>query len=96
MRIVASGVLLGSHFARVVLGRVAIETLAGVGKVGADLRGAILAHLLLLVTAVGGIGDGGVSALVEMVRVHGWCHSVSHVGRESAWATRHEMAGPVG
>ena len=77
VRVVASGVLLGGDFAGVVLSRVAVKALVRIGKVRAHLRSAVLAHLLL-VTAVGLGGDRRISALVEVMRMHWWCHSVRH------------------
>ncbi len=55
MRVVASMLLLRSDFALVVLSRVTVEVLTRVGKVGAHLRCAVLAHLLLLLlmTSIG-------------------------------------------
>lgn len=69
MRVVASWVLLlRSDFARVVLSGVTIETLTGVGKVGAHLGCAVLTHLLLMTAVVlGGKRRGRVRALVEVV-----------------------------
>ena len=52
VRIVSVGVLLRSNIAWMVLGRVAVEALLGIGKVVAHLRCAVLAHLLL-VTGIG-------------------------------------------
>lgn len=79
MRVIATGVLLGSDVARVVLSRMGIKTLAGVAKVRAHLGSAILAHLGLVAT----IGlwwhrRSRFSTLTEVVRVHGRGHSVRH------------------